>query len=597
MSILQWNCRGYRGNFEDLKALIRDQESPDCICLQETFHGNTAPNPPRGYSLMAGAPVVENNPHSRPSRGIITLIKQNIPYYPIAIDTPLEAIAFRINLTRELTICNIYITPTEEFTTEQLHNLLQQLPPPFLLVGDFNARSEVWGDSLTNQHGRKIENLLLTSDIIIMNTGLPTHIHLQTGTESCIDLSICSPCLATEMTWETVEDSYNSDHYPIIIKQITNSQPNDNPSTAYNFEKADWTRYKSLTIVSNEFFDASKNIDNLVEDLNTIIYNAADSSIPKKQPNPKYPVPWWNSECSRTQAERKRAMRRYRRTKSLGDKIALNRATAEARKVKRAARKESWKRYLSSINSDTPINKHWAKISKIKGKYKGHKAVCLMENNQTITNQAHVANILANHFSETSSSSFYSDQFNSRRERTEHNEIDFTTSQDLCYNLPITKQEFSQALRKCQNKAPGNDNICYLMIANLSQSAQLFLLFIFNQIYVRGEIPTSWKLSILIPIPKPDKPKTSKNSYRPIALTSCVCKLLEKIINARLVHHLEENNFFSPYQYGFRKNRSTIDPLTKLQSDIHQSFKNKQHTIAVFLTSRKHTIPPGDTTY
>ena len=161
------------------------------------------------------------------------------------------------------------------------------------------------------------------------------------------------------------------------------------------------------------------------------------------------------------------------------------------------------------------------------------------------------------------------------------------TTEKLEYNDPITRKELESALQKCQDKAPGEDKIQYSMLKNMSESAKLLLLFIYNQIYSKGVFPTSWTQSLLIPIAKPGKPEDIKSSYRPIALTSSLCKLLEKIINARLVHTLESSNFFSPYQYGFRKARSTIDPLTKIQTDIYRSFKNKCHTVAVFFDIQK----------
>ena len=50
-----------------------------------------------------------------------------------------------------------------------------------------------------------------------------------------------------------------------------------------------------------------------------------------------------------------------------------------------------------------------------------------------------------------------------------------------------------------------------------------------------GTFPESWELATVIPIPKPGKGHAEPNSYRPIALTSCLCKTLERMINVRLV--------------------------------------------------------------
>ena len=55
------------------------------------------------------------------------------------------------------------------------------------------------------------------------------------------------------------------------------------------------------------------------------------------------------------------------------------------------------------------------------------------------------------------------------------------------------------------------------------------------------KIPEDWHKAVIIPIPKPGKDKTD----RPIALTSCICKTVERMINDRLVWFLESNNLIS----------------------------------------------------
>ena len=66
----------------------------------------------------------------------------------------------------------------------------------------------------------------------------------------------------------------------------------------------------------------------------------------------------------------------------------------------------------------------------------------------------------------------------------------------------------------------------------------------------------------MVNIPKPSKNKLDPNSYRPISLLSCVCKLMERIINSRLMWHLEEK--LLPQQAGFRKYMSTEDQVAHI---------------------------------
>ena len=76
---------------------------------------------------------------------------------------------------------------------------------------------------------------------------------------------------------------------------------------------------------------------------------------------------------------------------------------------------------------------------------------------------------------------------------------------------------------------------------------------------------SEWKKAIVIPIPKPGKDPTNPNSYRPIALTSRICKTMGRMINHRPVWYLESHNLLTNVQCGFRSRRSTVDHLVRFE--------------------------------
>ena len=82
---------------------------------------------------------------------------------------------------------------------------------------------------------------------------------------------------------------------------------------------------------------------------------------------------------------------------------------------------------------------------------------------------------------------------------------------------------------------------------------------------------------------KPDKLPSQTTSYRPISLLSAIMKLFERVIGK----HLEDNGFFSKYQSGFRKSKSTNHHLFRLSQTIMESFNRGEHVIAAFLDVKK----------
>ena len=78
---------------------------------------------------------------------------------------------------------------------------------------------------------------------------------------------------------------------------------------------------------------------------------------------------------------------------------------------------------------------------------------------------------------------------------------------------------------------------------------------------------------------KPDKAPSQATSYRPISLLIAVMELFKRVIVKRLGKHLEDNGFFSKYQSGFRKSKSTNDHFPRLFQTIMESFNRGEHVI------------------
>ena len=137
------------------------------------------------------------------------------------------------------------------------------------------------------------------------------------------------------------------------------------------------------------------------------------------------------------------------------------------------------------------------------------------------------------------------------------------------------------------------------MLKHLPDTSLNTILNIFNYIWTTGKFPEDWHNATIIPIPKPGKDPAEPNNYKPISLTSCLCKTLERMINKRLTWFLESNNHISRLQSGFRSDHSTTDTdnLVRLETFIRDAFIKKEHVVAMFFIWKKLMIPHGDTAF
>ena len=81
--------------------------------------------------------------------------------------------------------------PSFSLNSQHLDSLLQQLPSPYNILGDFNGHNILWGNKNNDCRGKLIENFLTKNDICIMNVKSYTYHSPSTKSFTPIDLSFC----------------------------------------------------------------------------------------------------------------------------------------------------------------------------------------------------------------------------------------------------------------------------------------------------------------------------------------------------------------------------------------------------------------------
>ncbi|KAG0413180.1 hypothetical protein HPB47_009678 [Ixodes persulcatus] len=149
--------------------------------------------------------------------------------------------------------------------------------------------------------------------------------------------------------------------------------------------------------------------------------------------------------------------------------------------------------------------------------------------------------------------------------------------------------ELKRALASLPRKksAPGPDGVTNQALRNLEEDALPDLLAYLNEVWTTACLPADWKKATVVPLLKPGKPSDQPNSYRPIALTSCVGKLFERIILCRLVHHLETVGALPECYAGFRRGRCTADAIADLVTALEDGKARHRTTSVVLLDISK----------
>ena len=465
--VLQWNINGLSKNHNELTKLL-NEFNPICISLNETRSDDPSNFFKTGFKNYTPYFISTNN-----YKGNLLMIRKDVSFSILPITSSLNAIAIECHRNQsKFRICSIYLSPNIKINSQDLHNLATQLSfgnVPYMLLGDFNARSEFWHDRINNDRGNKVVDFIYQFNLEILNNDSPTHFNLTHRTLTHIDLSLCSQKLSPDLYWHTYYDLCSSDHFPILIHFI--NQAPINGKLRWKLKRADWENFTNATesISYQVSIPIAQNLQTFMES----IYSTAKKYIPyTTQGNPRTFAPWWNVECKVAKRNKNKARRKFLKTRNNADFIEFKRQKAKARLTYRLAQKESWKSYVSGITSETPISKIWKKVNKLRGKYKGAHIPTLKVNDQAVVEPSEVANIIAKSLSDISKGRADTDPIFANRKKTEEDSpLNFSDNIPHNYNLPFSLDDIYSALNKSSESSPGDDCISIPIIKHLHINA------------------------------------------------------------------------------------------------------------------------------
>lgn len=575
--VLQWNINGLANNLGDLELLVRKYQ-PNAIALQE----------PRNSNLMWLNRILGGNytwivkRNTNTYRTVALGIKKSIPSEPITLDTNLAVVAARLELPVPFTVVCGYLPHGRIDNLEnEFGNACSASTTPIIACFDANANHPAWGSARTCPRGRLLMNAIESHELLVLNDGRIT----RTCGEhhSAIDVTIASMDFAHRLAWNVRSDPLGSDHHPITV-QIDQQPADITRRSRWKYEEADWTEFEQQIAHA-----CRVSPPNNMEELMELILQAAYKTIPRTSERPgKKAVYWWSDETKKAVKARRKKLRAMKRAKEryqpedqqFKDAVEAYRIERNTcRNIIRKAKRDSWTEFIEGINSGQSASDLWSRIRSLNG-LKRHTGFTLEINNTLSQDPTEIGEALGSYFSELSGIAKYPPDFVTSNNASTNSLRNFVVP-DTCFAPNINNQfqldELNYALSRCHGKSAGPDNIGYPMLKKLPTHAKLCFLDSINQVWITGQLPSTWSESYVVPIPKQNNPGSSPSSFRPISLTCCASKVMERMINRRLVRWLEDSGLLGQRQHGFRPGKGSNTYFGQLSDILQTAFDEGLH--------------------
>ena len=536
------NIRSIRNKFCELESIITS-EHIDIVAVTETFL-NTDIDLPAEYQI-SGYKLFTKNRATR-GGGVALYCRTNLNPTEVQtdVDRDVEHLCVQITTkTNKINVSVIYRKPSQVVDVDvkmyaSLEKTLKNTDA--IILGDLNLPQINWGDHsfLENESRRLIK---FTEDNF-----LHQYVREPTRGPNILDLIFSNQeNLVSDV--QVREHLATCDHN--MINFVINSQNNPVKETIYvpDFSKANYDGMKkaidSITLngaTADEMWLSFKN---------QFIYHQ-NRFIPlrKKITNYNHKAAWYTPKITKAIRNRNRL---YKLKKSNNGQSIVAQYNNARRDVKKEIRQAKRNYEINIAAKTTEDTKAFYKYINNKKQLKSGIGPLINEKGETVAENKKMASTLNEYFSSV---------FTNKSNNETRTEAIIKTNHKLP-DLTVTEKQVLKQLEKMKiNKSPGPDNLYPRILKNVKEKIAKPLTIIFNISLQQGLVPKDWKKANVTPIFKKGCRKQHSN-YRPISLTSVICKILESIITNKITKYLQKHKLIKSTQHGFMKNKSCLTNL------------------------------------
>ena len=502
--------------------------------------------------------------------------------------------------SRDMVTCSANINSTRLYITSVYMDGLLECPPPLLIklvtycndnkfgliIGsDTNAHHKLWGNKYVDTRGSKLAEFIATHDLIWDND--ITHFTFRRGnSKTKIDLTLHNPHTPPINNWTTLPLFTTSDHVLITFTiDLAKNPLKANKKLFRNRNKCNWELYRNLVESKYKSFskgslidvsDPSKltnsNLNKYTNKLTDTLLNCFEEACPLTYTRNPRKLKWWSDDL--TAAQNRLINTKKRKEDNPADHgIAdlYNEGFRAMKKLLRNSSNENWKAFCSNIKKSKDVSR----INKALYNKRTNILGSLQKEDETFTSSP------LETLEYLTTSLFTQDT---------PDPLSYSTKSPRNLGLDdiskfINRKRLDQALKFLKpNKAPGHDKISNQMITSVHDIIADDLINLYRASINLSSIPQVWQLNDTAVLPKPGKDTYDKpKSFRVINLSSCLLKLLERLVLWHLQSDLKIEAAMSKSQYGFKRGSSTEAAILKLVNKIESALKNGNFALGIFL--------------
>jgi hypothetical protein len=594
LKIMQWNAQSLLCSRHFLTKFIYDNNI-DLAVISETWLRPEQKFKIRGYNI-------ERSDCGNKHNGVAIIIHNRLQYSKLntKFDDSLQNLAVQVKIKNKLlTVVSVYCPPhsSPTFNIKKFTELVNNLPKPIYIAGDFNAHHTIWGCHTIDARGRNLLDALDECYLVLLNDTQPTTVGTHSWRPNGLDLTMVSSNIALDCNWSVNDDPLGSYHLPTItsiqfsvnINFSYSTTDVHNMSSRPKFNLVNWDHYSKLVnqmlsgflalpddplhsykvfcdilleaVNKSILYKRKSNKHNVNFDVNVQSLRSVSSQQLRQKPFRHLAVPWWNERCSIAVRDSKDAFISFKNDPSLDNYVKFKKLQGLKKLIIKKERSNSWKEFCSNINRSTPMSNIWNTMRKF--------------NKSFVSRPDQYETPWLNDFLKKYTPDFVSPPPFS----IQNSSVCNNNNNNIYLAMPFNITELNSAIKSRKDTSCGLDFISYKMFKKLNNNNLDKFLLIINDLWNNNIIPSQWKEDCLVPVLKPNKNKDCSDSYRPIALTSCVGKIFEQLLKQRLEFYIESNSLLPNNQFGFRRGRSARESVGYLYEDIQKTV-NKNNSLA-----------------